>query len=177
MNCEHLQANLFDYLDGALSASDQTALEKHLAECPDCRAALRQESQLAQSLSGRLEQAVETVALDPLAQRNVARAMERAVAAESQARPAGAFWHRLVWPLGAVAAAMLLLIAFGLEHHLGAQLSLPAPRHPEPPAHRELLVHVSDLRPGYIFRMEGNQVIDALTTDPLVVDATLTVPN
>lgn len=37
MNCAEFEILLSDYLDGTLSATDQMALEQHMATCPGCR--------------------------------------------------------------------------------------------------------------------------------------------
>ncbi len=36
-SCEHLLADLSDYLDGEAAASTCAEIERHLADCPDCR--------------------------------------------------------------------------------------------------------------------------------------------
>ena len=36
-NCEHLLADLSDYLDGEAAASTCAEIERHLGDCPDCR--------------------------------------------------------------------------------------------------------------------------------------------
>lgn len=40
MNCDQFTANLGLYLDGESSGADLAALESHVAECPDCQAAV-----------------------------------------------------------------------------------------------------------------------------------------
>ncbi len=174
MNCEHL--NLYDYLDDSLSPSRKAAAEKHLAGCPACREAVRRESQLAQSLFSRLEQAVETVALDPAAQRVMATAVERKIAQDRE-RPLVLFWRRLAWPLAA--AAVILMAALWMEHHFVAEQNPHAQtaRLPARADHREVLIHLSYSVPGYTFRKEGNLVVDALTCDTLVADGTLPGKN
>lgn len=174
MNCEHLRETLYDYLDDSLSPSEQAAAERHLAGCLVCQEAVRRESQLAQSLFSRLEQAVETVALDPAAQRGMATAVERKMAA-SRDRPLVLFWSRLALPFAT--AAVILMAAIWMEHHFIARRNshLETVRILTPADNREVLIHVSYSVPGYTFRKEGNRVIDALTCDTLVADGTLLV--
>ena len=40
MQCEHIRVLLAGYQDGELDREEQDLVEKHLAECPDCRAEL-----------------------------------------------------------------------------------------------------------------------------------------
>jgi anti-sigma factor RsiW len=172
MNCEQLRQILYDCLDGSLSPSMRSAAEQHLAGCAACRESVRQESQLAQSLSRRLDQAVETVVLDPVARRGMVRAVERQLA-ESGERPLFLFWIRLVLPFAA--AAMVLLVALWTTHHSGAGRNplLEAVRPPAPSGNRAVVIHLSCAVPAYTFRQEGNRVIDALTSDTVVADGTL----
>ncbi len=176
MNCEHLREILYDYLDDSLSPSGKAAAEKHLAGCPFCREAVRRESQLAQSLSSRLEQAVETVALDPVARRGLAKAVERKIA-ESRERPLVLLWSRLALPFAT--AAVILMAAIWMEHHFvaGQNSHLETARVPTPADNREVLIHVSYSVPGYTFRKEGNLVTDALTCETLVADGALLMKN
>ena len=176
MNCEQLRENLYDYLDGSLLPSEQAAAERHLAGCLVCREAVRRESQLAQSLSRRFEQAVETVALDPVTRRGMAAAVERKVAG-SRERPPVLFWRRLALPFAA--AAVMLMAAIWMRHHFvaGPNSHLETARLPAPSDNHEVRIHVSYSVPGYIFRKEGHLVIDALTCNTLVADGALLVNN
>src|SRR5436309_13825565 len=63
MNCRRFQNRLYEYLDGTLSRWTRGAADRHLARCAWCRAALRQEQQLAQVLSQELEKNNEPLAL------------------------------------------------------------------------------------------------------------------
>ncbi|MGA2543691.1 MAG: zf-HC2 domain-containing protein [Verrucomicrobiota bacterium] len=176
MNCEHLREILYDYLDDSLSPSGKAAAEKHLAGCPACREAVQRESQLAQSLCRRLEQAVETVALDPVAQRGMATAVERKIA-QSRERPLVSFWSRLALPFATAAAILMVAIWMGHHFFAGQNSHLEMARVPAPADNREVLIHVSYSVPGYTFRKEGNLIIDALTCDTLVEDGALLVKN
>ncbi len=176
MNCEHLRENLYEYLDDALSTSEKAAAERHLSGCPVCREAVRRESQLARSLSSRLEQAVATVALDSVARRGLTTAVERELA-ESRERPLVLFWSRWAWPFATAAVILMAAIWMGL-HFVGGQNShSEMARLPAPGGHREVLIHLSYSVPGYTFRKEGNLVMDALTSDTLVADGTVLMKN
>lgn len=50
MECTQWQQRLDDYVDGQLSAVDMSAMQQHVAVCPDCRVLLEQQDQLMQSL-------------------------------------------------------------------------------------------------------------------------------
>lgn len=41
MNCADVEILLCDYVDGALTPRERTAVENHLAECPNCAALAR----------------------------------------------------------------------------------------------------------------------------------------
>jgi anti-sigma factor RsiW len=176
MNCEHLRENLYDYLDGSLSPSGKAAAEEHLARCLACRQAVQRESQLAQSLFSRLEQAVETVALDSLTRRRMATAVERKIA-QSRERPFVLFWSRLALPFAAAAAILMAAIWMGLHFVAGQNSHLQTARLPRPAGNREVLIHLSYSVPAYTFRKEGNLVVDALTCDTIVADGALLVKN
>jgi anti-sigma factor RsiW len=47
MNCADFAARIDDLLDGALDADQCAAIERHLAECPDCGAVHRDLQHLA----------------------------------------------------------------------------------------------------------------------------------
>ena len=172
MNCEQLHEKLFDYLDGSFPPSEQAAAERHLAGCPACREAVQRGSQLAQSLSRQLEQAGDTVVLDPAAQRRLAGAVKRQFA-ESRERPPVWFWNRLALPFAATVA--VLLVALWMEHHFrpGHHPPLEAAHLPALADNHKVVINLSCSVPTYTFRREGNQVIDALTSDTVVADGSL----
>jgi anti-sigma factor RsiW len=176
MNCEHLRENLYEYLDDSLSRSEKAAAERHLSGCPVCREAMRRESQLARSLSSRLEQAVGTIALDSVARRGMATAVERKIAGSGE-RPVVLFWSRLAWPFATAAVILMVAIWMGLHLVVGQNSHSEMARLPAPGGHREVLIHLSYSVPGYTFRKEGNLVIDALTCDTLVADGALLMKN
>lgn len=50
MECTQWQQRLDDYVDGQLSVVDMSAMQQHVAVCPDCRVLLEQQGRLMQSL-------------------------------------------------------------------------------------------------------------------------------
>jgi predicted anti-sigma-YlaC factor YlaD len=176
MKCEHLREIIYDYLDNSLSPSGKAAAERHLAGCLACREAVQRESQLAHSLFSRLEQAVEAVSLDAVAQCRMATAVERKIA-EPRERPLVLFWSRLALPFAAAAVILMVAIWMGRHFVAGQNSHLETARIPTPADKREVLIHISYAVPGYTFRKEGNLVIDALTCDTIVADGALLVKN
>jgi anti-sigma factor RsiW len=174
MNCEHLRENLHEYLDDSLSPSEKAAAERHLSGCSVCREAVRRESQLAKSLSSLLAQAVEEVALDPVARRGMAMALGRKMA-ESRERPLVLLWSRLALPFATAAVILMVAIWMGRHFVAGQKSHLVTARIPTPADNGEVLIHVSYSVPDYTFRKQGNLVIDALTCDTVVTDGALLV--
>lgn len=103
-NCEDSLEQISRGLDGDLTAQEQTALEEHLAACPQCRALARELTELHQ-LMGELE---ETPAPDTLAPSVMA-----AIRREKKPVPLGLRpWFRTVGGLAACAVICLGLYAF-----------------------------------------------------------------
>ena len=176
MNCEHLRESIYDYLDDSLSPSDKADAERHLSGCAACREVVGRETDLAQSLSSRFEEAVDAVALDPIVRREMVAAVERKVAGPGERAPLG-FWKRLALPFAA--AAVILVVAVSMGHHFsgGERSHGETALAPTPVEKGEAVIHVSYSVPGYTFRREGNLVIDALTFDTLVADGALHLNN
>ena len=168
MNCEHLK--IHEYLDESLPPADRITAQEHLAGCLACREAVRQEQQLAETLSRQLGQAVETVALDAFARRNMTTAMAQALAAPRK-RPSVSFWRRFAVPLAATAA--LMIVIFATRPHPLVTMALAPP----PASNDRVLIHISCSTPTYTFHREGNLVVDALTSDTHVMDGALLVKN
>ena len=173
MNCESLQENLYEYLEGSLPPSRKAEAEKHLVECSACRETVRLEQELARSLSHRFDQSVQSVSLDLHAQRRMATAVERKFSSDHQRVPIS-FWQR--WALPLAATAVVLVCAVWMGHNF---LSRPAssPRIPIHVADQMVVVHVSYSTPRYIFQRVGNTVVDTLINDPQDADGTLFVAN
>ena len=103
-NCEDSLEQISRGLDGDLTPQEQTALEEHLAACPQCRALARELTELHQ-LMGELE---ETPAPDTLAPSVMA-----AIRREKKPVPLGLRpWFRTVGGLAACAVICLGLYAF-----------------------------------------------------------------
>lgn len=103
-NCEDSLEQISRGLDGDLTPQEQTALEEHLAACPQCRALARELTELHQ-LMGELE---ETSAPDTLAPSVMA-----AIRREKKPVPLGLRpWFRTVGGLAACAVICLGLYAF-----------------------------------------------------------------
>ncbi len=169
MNCRRFQQDMDEYLDGTLSPKAQAAAEEHLAECAACRQTLDQEQHAARALAEQFRQATDPLHLPPRVGQRVQAALanERGAAAEASL---ATWWQRLVWPLTATAAALLLLAE--------CYFFLQPPGSDQGLAQRRLAaggvsVQLSYVVPSYTFRHEGGFVIDALTYQTNVVNQRL----
>jgi anti-sigma factor RsiW len=170
MNCRRFQHRLYEYLDGTLSPGTKAAAERHLSECAVCRQALSAERRVAQSLSGTLRQATDSLRLPPEVRLRVLAALAEQRRAPTENQGAVFFWRRLAWPLG-LAASVLLLLAGIFLFPQG-----PRPQTGSLPPHLAaggVLVQLSFVVPTYTFRQEGGFVIDALTYQTNVVNERL----
>jgi len=171
MNCEHLQENLYDYLDDILSSAEKAAAEKHLLSCSICREAVQRELFHAETISNQLRQAVEPVALGENAQRQMARAVQRSIA-KSPERSPFSFWSRLAIPLAA--AALILISASWLAHRvISGRTSNRSTVNSVAASAQVVPIHFSYSVPEYTFQKEGALVIDALTYERRSVDGAL----
>jgi anti-sigma factor RsiW len=181
MNCQRFQKELYEYLDEALSPAQMAAAKAHLLECGACRASVRREQQLAQSLAGALEQNAETIAPDAEARRDLAQAVQRKIAAAVE--PAPIPWWRCVamrltatspvFTLTPLLTALALAWFFFGTHQSTTETSRMAER----PTTGAVLVNVSYCAPNYTFQRQGNMVIDALTCEARVVNGSLLAKN
>lgn len=172
MNCERFQKNLLEYLDEALTPPEMLAARTHLAGCSICRKVLQRELELLRSLSNRMERAVEHVTLEPHAQRAMVAALERETA-EPPRLSLISLWRRLVLPLAAAMAMLLVTLWTGQRYMAGADKN--ASGTVTNVGEQQVLVHVSYPAPVYTFQENGDTVMDALTTEPRVADGTLLV--
>ncbi|MGA2748423.1 MAG: zf-HC2 domain-containing protein [Verrucomicrobiota bacterium] len=173
MNCRGFQNNLFEYLDGALSSGARAAAERHLAQCEACRQVLRRQQQIAQALSERFHRDTAGMALRPEAQRRILAALADQSADRAERNWFAGLWPRLAWP-AAITAGLLVAAWLVAGFPFG-------PRAPRAVAARSsgretgvaVTINISDCAPTYVFRREGNFVIDALTCQPRVAAQTL----
>jgi anti-sigma factor RsiW len=175
MNCQSFQENLYEYLDETLSPAQLAAAKAHLVGCDVCRAAVKREQQLAQILSGGLERIAEAVTLETADQQRLAAAVQRKIA-PAPARPHVPFWKYLISPYAVSALLIIAIFAahfFLAGHHPKGAIA----RAPETKASPDVQVNLSYCAPSYIFRREGNFVVDALTCDPRTANETLVAKN
>jgi anti-sigma factor RsiW len=173
MNCERLQEILYDYLDDTLSPSDKAWADKHLLGCSACRQELQREVLLARTLSDRLGQVVEKIALDTNAQQGMVRAVQRKVGNHSERR-SFSFWGRLAVPVMASGLVLIGAIWIGYRFFAGQHPNSNSPVSLITSS-REVAVHDSYAVPTYTFQREGDLVIDALTDDIRFMDGALLV--
>ncbi len=166
MNCSDVRALLPLSIYGDLKPEEATSVEEHLTTCPACR---RERAELDQVRAALAAVPVPTVRVDlPGIYRQTA---------ERQALRTRR-WRRATLTLGAVAAALLLVIGLRLEVRLGANevrfsWGGPTPDKPQPPAKQAPAPPAqvqnrpaSPLVPNTEERLRlMNELIHALTTD------------
>ena len=175
MNCERFQKNLFEYLDESLSPSDMAAARSHLGGCSVCRKVLQRELERAEAISGRLEQMVKRVTLEPHVQRAMVAAVEREIAGPHRPSPVS-FWRRLALPFATAAALLMASSWVGYHFYEAGNIQHPTSNIQHPlNSGEQVLVHVAYSVPEYTFEQKDDTVIDALTNVPRVADGTLLV--
>src|SRR5947209_8635857 len=103
MNCEEARTYLSAHLDGELGVADSLAMERHLAECAECRRAHEEDVVLRDSIRGA----------------NLYFEPERGLAA--RVRPK----HRAVdWRWAAIAAIVLAGVTLGVRLRMGSEQRL-----------------------------------------------------
>jgi anti-sigma factor RsiW len=174
MNCRCFQDQLYEYVEGSLSAGAMAAAEKHLAGCPACREALQQETALARDLSRRLQQRAGQLQLPPEIRRDILAAARREPASPVFTEFILDWWRRLAAPLSVGAAALLLGVVLWLNHFPGwpkpGVETAPHAGRTLPPA---VSVEFSSRVPICQFRRDGNAVIDTLSVQTVGVSVTL----
>ena len=169
MNCRRFQYDLYEYLDGSLSPGAQTAAEKHLAECADCRQRLAQERRMAHSLGERFRQATAHLELPISVRRRVLAALAEEGGAAKEEPGTVLLWRRWAWPLALAASVLLLGVGVLLLRGPGLGGVPPQPRAGE----RVVSVQLTYVVPVYTFHQERGLVIDALTCQTNVINERL----
>ena len=100
MMCPHMDAQLNEYVDGTLAARDRASVEAHLAECAGCRAAVAELRSLA-AAAATLPKSIEP-------------GRDLWAAIETRIRQRAPRNVQRVWWFGALAAAAVLVLAFGI---------------------------------------------------------------
>ena len=100
MMCPHMDAQLNEYVDGTLAARDRASVEAHLAECAGCRAAVAELRSLA-AAAATLPKSIEP-------------GRDLWAAIETRIRQRAPRNVQRVWWFGALAAAAVLVLAFGV---------------------------------------------------------------
>ena len=173
MNCEEFRESIYDYLDETLSPSVQKDFEAHLADCAGCRQLLQYESQLSNRLKNDFERAISATTLDHVDRRRIVAAAERELTERSH-RSKTSLWTHIVSPIAAAVATLAASIWIGSQPMRFSPLA-PQSLVDTDNRNREVRFRVSFSSGGYLFRKEGNQVIDALTSDTVFADGALVV--
>ncbi|PYO97131.1 MAG: hypothetical protein DMD60_08005 [Gemmatimonadetes bacterium] len=110
MMCPHMDAQLNEFVEGTLAARDRASVEAHLAECAGCRAAVAELRSLA-AAAATLPKSIEP-----------GRDLWAAIA--TRLRPRATWNVQRVWWRGALAAAAVFVIAFGIYRLLPPSAAL-----------------------------------------------------
>jgi hypothetical protein len=174
MNCRCFQDQLYEYMEGSLSAGAMAVAETHLAGCPDCREALRQETALARDLSRRLQQHAGQWQLPLEIRRDLLAAARREPASPVFTELILDWWRRLAAPLSVGAAVLLLGVILWLNHFpawpMRGMETAPHAGCTLPPT---VSMEFSSRVPICQFRRDGNAVIDTLSVQTVGVSVTL----
>src|SRR5262245_52705023 len=102
-NCERFQAQLLDHLYDLLDDGDKHALEAHLTGCASCQEALRHAEDQRALIGAAAKQEFKTVRFEAPEEPRIVPLMPRTTSRAGHA-----------WTPWAMAAAILLLISFGV---------------------------------------------------------------
>jgi len=180
MNCRNFQNKLYDFLDGTLPPWSRARARSHLARCPQCRMAVEKEQRLARILGEHFDKAMQDHRLDREILRRVQSKFDH-----QPAQPARqVFWaavsmlRRRGMPAALVGTLMVLVagsvVLRNIQHGPGNRRAQNLPT-ATPAADAILAVEISYPNPRYIFRREGDFVVDALCYQTNVVKQTLWV--
>ena len=172
MNCRRFQNKLFDYLDGALSRGARTAAGRHLAQCEACRQLLRRQQQAAHALSERFHRDTAAMALGPEAPQRILAALAKHSAGQAERHLLAGFWPRLAWLAAVTACLVAAWLMTGLPFGPRGERA-GATRSSGHETGAAVSIDISYCAPTYVFRREGNFVIDALICQPRVAAQTL----
>jgi hypothetical protein len=183
MNCRHFQNEIFEYVEGTLSADALAAAEKHLTECVVCRKAVEKEKRVASVLSSRLRQTGRALTLRPEIRRNILAVSRQKGLAAAPTMAESVIGLCKYWVRSAAIPVSVLLIAGVL---LAVKFSgtrsreiIPVPVTPRlavtAPGGNGLQTSVS-LEMSYRtrqFHQEGNLVVDTLVNETVVANGAL----
>lgn len=173
MKCRRFQDQLFEYLEGSLSAAAAAAAERHLAGCRACREAVRQEEALAQDLSRRLRQRAEGLKLAPEIRRDILAAARRGPTPPTLMELVMAWWKRHALALSVGAAALVLGAVLWLNQFPGGQKpGVETAQRSGRNRPATVSVQWSCRVPVCQFRREGNGVVDTLSAQTVAVSVT-----
>ena len=165
MNCERFLEQLPEYAEKSLPADQRRAADSHLADCPDCRAALQQAQTWTRLLSAGFEHQVQHLALPPDFLERIQESLPREYA-EHPAVPASVFadWRRFLWP--AAIAAGILLICFQ-----SVRFS------PRPAVATGISIQLAFRLPAWKFQQDEKSVVDTLSFPTIVATGILPGPD
>jgi len=182
MNCRDFQNELYEYVEGTLSAGARAAAEQHLTGCDACRRAVEKERKLTQALYKQLQQTSETLTVRPETIRSILAAARTESPTSTMADSIVGLWRwfRLAAVPSSLLGIAVLLMAIhfsGTRNH--ERISVPImPRVSAvtPSANNNpqtaVSVRMSYRLPIRQFHQEGNLVVDALIDETVVASGT-----
>jgi len=173
MNCSDFQEQAYEYLEGTLSRSDQSAAAEHLRVCAVCRALLAREQEIALTLNERLQQSSERLTLSPMVQNRILAKLSDRPEPHESANFFNRWWKRFAWLSASTAVlALMALLMFSL-HHAGRSPEKKTARIEPPKVRVPISIQLAVVEPIYVFHREGNLVTDVLIYRTNFVEETL----
>ncbi len=171
MNCDDFNDKLPEYLDGTLTASEQATASEHARECAACQKTLARQESLAKAIRVSLQCETGKLSLGAEARRKILAATTR--------KPEPAVWEsfrawfaatrRRMVLAGIAGLCFLLLISGGYlylhsKNNSGREIATNDDRY-------TYVVDVPVRAEMYVFRTQGDTVVDAVITETGVADA------
>jgi anti-sigma factor RsiW len=173
MNCEDFNDKLPEFLDGLLSAPEQTATREHLQQCLCCQKSWRHQAVLAKSIRLAFKQETDGLSLNPETRRNILNACNqrepRRKASDGVLAWLAAIWRRSAWT-GAVLFLLLLLIFRGVLYD--RPTTAPALPSATAPPRKLCVIDVPIKTKIHVSRTEKNMMVDAVIPSVMVAQAT-----
>jgi Putative zinc-finger len=172
MNCENFAEQLPEYLDGALSETEQAVAEEHIQKCGVCQSMLAQQEAFAKSLRLSFERETQGLSLRPEVKRNILNALKRPEFPPTARENIQAFFAFL-WqhPAGAGTVLFcLVLLIFGRRFYQDSANYSST----QGTAKDDRITYVIDVpiqTEMHVYRRQNNMVVDAVVTEISVIDA------
>jgi hypothetical protein len=174
MNCRRFQRNIFEYLEGSLSDSANSAAERHLEHCEACRHFAEKLDRTSRFLVDGFRLESEFIALTDDAKMRIKDSVggKLTEAVGMNAIP-GLFGRPWIWLGPGIAIIALSIILF--TRWQVRPVSPTSQRTAESLA--TISLRISYCEPTYTFRADGNFVVDSVNCHPCILEESLQVPR